>query len=174
MKHSVKTLLCLVLCICTLACFAACKNKATTPTGATSLPTDTDTIYYLSGVKYGEERVWNLEELEIADPEMCYIYFATDGTGVMNIDGWETYFTYADGQLWDELTPDVKVNYIVEGDALTLEQEGYKLVFTRGELPEWAQPQEEEPPAEDIAPEEFEEPVEENTEAPQTTEASQG
>ena len=102
------------------------------------------------------------------------MYFETDGTGVMNIDGWETYFTYADGQLWEELTPDVKVNYIVEGDALTLEQEGYKLVFTRGELPEWAQPQEEEPPAEDIAPEEFEEPVEESTEAPQTTEASQG
>jgi len=155
MKHSVKMLLCLLLCVCTLACFAACKDEtATAPTTANALPTDTASIYYLSGVKYGEEKVWTLDQLDIVDPEMCYIYFAPEGTGELHIELYDSYFQYADGQLWDELDPETKVNYIVEGDALTLEQNGYKLVFTRGELPEWALPQEEEILEEDMIPEE--------------------
>ena len=156
MKHSVKMLLCLVLCICTLACFAACKKKnaPAAPATSTNLPTDTASIYYLTGVKYGEEKVWTMDQLDIADPEQCYIYFSRDGTGEMHIELYDSYFQYADGQLWDDLDPDTKVNYVIESDCLTLEQDGYKLVFTRGELPEWAQPQEEEEIIEDVIPEE--------------------
>ena len=132
-------LLCMVMALCLVFCLSACGDKAE---DSNDVSTSTATIYYLSGCRYDQE-VYTLDQLEIGDPEMCYIYFATDGTGILCIDGWETFFEYADGQLWDEIDPDTKCNYTVEGDALTLEQDGYVLVFTQGELPEWAQSQEE-------------------------------
>ena len=54
-------------------------------------------------------------------------------------------------------------------DSLTLEQDGYVLVFTQGELPEWAQPQEDD--QETVEEEIYIDPessvtVEENAEAP--------
>lgn len=143
MKHFVK-ILCLALVLCVSLGFAACKKDADAQNPVTNtLPTDTATIYYLSGCSYGET-VYTTDQLLISDPAQTYIYFDVDGYGILSIDSFETYFQYADGQLWDEIDPDTKVNYSIQGDALTLEQEGYKMVFTRGELPEWAQPQEEE------------------------------
>ena len=160
MKKIAKILLCLVLVLCTLACFAACKKK-NAATAATEIPTDAAVCYYLAGAKYGDEKVWPLSDLQIYDPQECYIYFDPSGTGLLCIDGWDvTYFEYADGQLWDEMDPDSKTNYIVEGDALTLEQDGYKLVFTKGEIPERfiAQEETEEVPNEGVV----EEPAEES------------
>ena len=133
-------ILCLVLALSLALALGACKKD---PVPSTELPKDTATIYYLSGVVYGET-VYGLEQMQISDPTQCYVFFDIYGTGILCVDGWETYFEYADGQLWDEIDPDTKVNYSILGDALTLEQDGYKMVFTRGELPEWAQPQEEE------------------------------
>ena len=139
MKKNAK-LLCALLALCLLLAFAACKKNQP---ATTELPKDTATIYYLSGVSYSET-VYTLDQLQIADPAQCYIFFDLGGTGSLCIDGWETFFEYENGQLWDEIDPETKVNYSVSGDALTLEQDGYKMVFTQGELPEWAQPQEEE------------------------------
>ena len=139
MKKTAK-LLCALLALCLLLAFAACKKNQP---ATTELPKDTATIYYLSGVSYSET-VYTLDQLQIADPAQCYIFFDLGGTGILCIDGWETFFEYEHGQLWDEIDPETKVNYSVSGDALTLEQDGYKMVFTQGELPEWAQPQEEE------------------------------
>ena len=140
MKKTTK-LLCALLVVCVLLAFGACKKNQ--PATTTQLPTDTATIYYLSGVRYGET-VYTLDQLQISDPSQCYIFFDLDGMGILCIDGWETFFEYENGQLWDEIDPDTKVNYSITGDALTLEQDGYKMVFTQGELPEWAQPQEDE------------------------------
>lgn len=130
--------LCIAMALCLVFCLSACNDKEE---GGNDVSTSTATIYYLSGCRYDQE-VYTLDQLEIGDPAQCYIYFATDGTGILCIDGWETYFEYADGQLWEEIDPDTKCNYTVSGDSLTLEQDGYVLVFTQGELPEWAQPQE--------------------------------
>lgn len=136
MKQTTK-LLCLVLVLCVSLGFAACKKDAAAQTPA--LPTDTASIYYLSGVSYGEH-VYTTDQLLISDPTECYIFFDLDGYGVLCIDTFETYFQYAGGQLWEELDPETKTNYMVQGDSLTLEKDGYKMVFTKGELPEWALP----------------------------------
>ena len=133
-------ILCLALALCLAFALGACKKD---PAPTTELPKDTAVIYYLSGVVYGED-VYGLDQMQISEPSECYIYFEPNGFGILCIDTWETYFEYADGQLWDEIDPSTKVNYSILGDALTLEQDGYKMVFTQGELPEWAQPQEEE------------------------------
>lgn len=142
-------LLCVVLVLCMALAFGSCK-KNPAPADATVLPTETASIYYLSGVSYNET-VYGVNQMQISDPSQCYIFFDLDGSGILCIDSWETYFEYEDGQLWEVLDPTTLVNYTIQGDALTLEQDGYKMVFTRGELPEWALPQEsnqEEIPAE--------------------------
>lgn len=141
MKRSLKLILCLVLVLCALLSFGACKKNNADP-ASTALPADTASIYYLSGVSYGET-VYTTDQLLISDPTLTYIFFDTDGYGILSVDSFETYFQYADGQLWDELDSDTKVNYSINGNSLTLEQNGYKMVFTRGELPDWAIEEEE-------------------------------
>ncbi len=165
-------LICFVLVLSTLLAFSACKKNAPAP-AANTLPTDTAAIYYLTGAKWGENEVRTLEELDIADPAECYIFFDLGGVGILCIDGWETFFEYADGQLWEDITPDTKINYIIEGDSLTLEQDGYCLVFTRGDLPEWAQSQDdqEELPQEEAGAESEVVPTEAPAETAAPTEA---
>lgn len=129
--------MCLALVLCALLSFGACKKNAASQIPATTVPANTASIYYLSGVSYGQE-VYPTDQLLISDPADTYIYFDGNGFGILCIDTFEEYFEYADGQLWYELDPDTKVNYSLSGNALTLEQDGYKIVFTKGELPEWA------------------------------------
>ncbi len=138
---------CIVMALCLVFCLGACDNSS--DESSNNVSASTATIYYLSGCRYDQE-VYTLDQLEISDPSMSYIYFEPNGTGILCIDGWETFFSYADGQLWDDIDPNTKCNYTVSGDSLTLEQDGYTLVFTQGELPEWAQVQEEEPVDEEI------------------------
>ena len=156
MKHSAKRLMCIALVLCALLSFGACKKNAA-PQVPAAVPANTASIYYLSGVSYGEE-VYTADQLLISDPAETYIFFDGNGFGILCIDTFEEYFEYADGQLWYELDPETKVNYSVSGNALTLEQDGYKIVFTKGELPEWAIQEEdtqEELPEEELPTEEL-------------------
>lgn len=150
MKHMLKTGLCLILVLCSLLSFSACKKKNATATtapatAATNVPTNSITCFYLSGAKYGDEKVWPLADLEIDNPERSFIIFYPEGYGFLLLDDWQEYaFEYADGKLWEDWNPEVTLNYTISGDALTLEQDGYKLIFTRGDVPEDMIPTEEE------------------------------
>ena len=140
MKSTAK-LLCLVLALCVALTFGAC-NKSTGMESTTQLPADGASIYYLSGAKYAEV-VYDPSQLEIGDASEYYIYFLPEGTGELVMGGISyNSFTYADGVLTEEITG-ATCAYSILGDTLSLEQDGVTLVFTRGELPDWLQPQEE-------------------------------
>ena len=70
-------ILCLVLALSLALALGACKKD---PVPSTELPKDTATIYYLSGVVYGET-VYGLEQMQISDPTQCYVFFDIYGTG---------------------------------------------------------------------------------------------
>lgn len=163
MKRTAKLIVCMLLVLCTLLTFAACKKKGKNDQAAQSEPTAS--IYYLAGATYGDT-TYTLDQLWIDDPAQNYIFFDVDNTGFMCLDYAEYYFEYADGQLWHELEPDTKINYILTGDALTLEQDGYKLVFTKGELPDWAIADE----SDEVTQENVEETPEEETPEEETPE----
>ena len=147
MNRILKVALCLMLVLCTLVAFSACKKKgdaaATTAPAAAELPENAISCFYLSGAKYGDEKVWPLEDLEIDNPDRCFIIFYPEGYGLLMLDDWtEFYFEYADGQLWEEWDPESPLTYTITGDTLTLDQDGYQLVFTKGEVPEDMIPEE--------------------------------
>lgn len=65
-----------------------------------------------------------------ADYEM-YIELKEDGTGTMATDGETVEMAWKDDQIWPADDPDDKVTFEVDGDTLTMEQDGAKLVFKK-------------------------------------------
>jgi len=120
MKKSVSIILCLVM-VLGLACtLAACGDGSVAgrydmvsmEMGGTVI--DIDTLEAMSGSKV----------------EM-YIQLNEDGTGVLCSMGETVDMEWADGQMWPVDDPDDKVAFEVDGDTLTMEQEGAKMVFEK-------------------------------------------
>ena len=118
MKKSVKAVLCLSLVAILLVTLVACGGIAgrydlvTMEAGGQSM--DIAALKALTG-----------QEMDM------YLELNSDGTGVMKMDGETTEMVYDDSQIWPASDPDDKVAYTVDGDTLTIEQDGVKMVFKK-------------------------------------------
>lgn len=72
------------------------------------------------------------EALKEMDTEMeMYIELKEDGTGTMASEGEVMEMAWADGEIWPAEDPTDKVPFEIDGDTLTMEQEGIKMVFKK-------------------------------------------
>lgn len=118
MKKTVKAAFCLSLVAILMVSLVACGGVAGR--------------YNLVSMEMGETKldIESLKAMAGTDVEM-YIELNDDGTGVMNMDGETTQMAYADGKIWPVNEADDKVPFTVNGDTLTLEQDGIKMVFKK-------------------------------------------
>ena len=118
MKKSVKTILCLVLVIGIVCTLAACGGVAGR--------------YELASMAMGDQEmdIAALKALAGTDVEM-YIELKDDGTAVLAMDGEVTEMQWADGEMWPANNPSDKIPFTVDGDELTMEQSGIKLIFKK-------------------------------------------
>ena len=72
------------------------------------------------------------ESLKALGGEMeMYIELEDDGTGTMASEGEVIEMGWADGEIWPAEDPEDKVAFTVDGDTLTMEQDGMKRVFKK-------------------------------------------
>jgi hypothetical protein len=72
------------------------------------------------------------ESLEALGSEVeMYLELEKDGTGTMASNGEVVAMGWADGQIWPAEDPEDKAPFTVDGDTLTIEQEGIKMVFKK-------------------------------------------
>lgn len=67
----------------------------------------------------------------VDDPDSCYISLWKDGTGVLSIFGNAMVIEWENDRLWPDGKPNDTVPFLLEGNTLTLEYEGQKLVFCK-------------------------------------------
>lgn len=60
-----------------------------------------------------------------------YIELNDDGTGTMASEGKVIDMGWADGEIWPTDNPSDKVAFVIDGDSLTMEQDGIKMVFKK-------------------------------------------
>ena len=130
MKKIISILLCCTLLTGMLLCFAGC--------GAEPAAADISGKYVLSSIRQGDQTA-SKEQLEamLAQNEMSLedftIELKSDGTAIYNTFGIEQHLLYGDGKLWSEENPDIAYTYSVDGDLLTVEQDGAQMIFQKTE-----------------------------------------
>ena len=113
-----KKVLCSALVAIMLLCMTACGNNITGRYDFYSMDMD--------GVQV------TAESLEALGSEIeMYVELEKDGTGTMASDGEVIEMGWADGEIWPAEDPTDKAAFVVDGDTLTIEQEGMKLVFKK-------------------------------------------
>ena len=119
MKKTVRAALCLSLVAILLVSLVACGGGVAGH-------------YNLVSMEMGGQKmdIAALQALAGTSVEM-YIELNDDGTGVMCMDGETTEMCYGDGMIWPVNDADDKVPFTVDGDTLTLEQDGMKMVFEK-------------------------------------------
>lgn len=119
MKRTIKAVLCLILVMGIVCSLAACGN-------------DIVGRYELIEMESNGQKldIAALKSLAGSDIDM-YLELFEDGTGVLKMDGDTTQMSWADGMIWPTNQGDEKVAFTVDGDVLTLEREGVKLVFKK-------------------------------------------
>ena len=65
------------------------------------------------------------------DPDSCYVSLWADGTGVLSIFGQSVDIEWEDGKLWPGGRPEDALSYQLEGNTISMEYEGEKLVFSK-------------------------------------------
>ena len=65
-----------------------------------------------------------------AEMEM-YIELEEDGTGTMANEGEVIEMGWEDGEIWPADDPDDRVAFTIDGDTLSMEQDGIKMVFKK-------------------------------------------
>lgn len=83
------------------------------------------------GLVYEGELLEGILEMIGMSTDDMYIELNDDGTGTMSVMGEVAEMRYDDNMIWPVESPDEKVPYEVSGDKLTLEIEGYKMVFEK-------------------------------------------
>lgn len=115
MKNTVIKLLCLTLVLSTLLTLSACSLAFGT--------------YKLDSASMGGLTV-SLETIGM-DPDECYLEMTPFGTAVMVFQGEEKDMKYGDGKIWPADDEDDKVNFEIDGDTITIEMSGVKLIFKK-------------------------------------------
>lgn len=113
-----KKILCSALVAVMLLCMTACGNSIAGRYNFYSMEMD--------GVEITAESLAALGgELEM------YIELTDDGTGTMASEGEVIEMGWADGEIWPADDPTDKVAFEIDGDTLTMEQDGIKMVFKK-------------------------------------------
>ena len=113
-----KKVLCSALAVIMLLCMTACGNNIAGRYNFHSMN--------MEGMEVTAESLKALgSEVEM------YIELEKDGTGTMASEGEVIAMGWADGEIWPAEDPEDKVAFTVDGDTLTLEQDGMKMVFKR-------------------------------------------
>ena len=128
MKKYLRGILCLMLVLSMVACFAAC--------GAAEL--EAGTYYFVSMTKDGEtQTVEDLEkELEgtgVSVKDMLYLQVNDDGTAVLCFMGEKQELKWDAENMWPaDKDGTNKSGYTYEDGEITLSSEGYSMTFEKG------------------------------------------
>ena len=119
MKKTVSTVLCLVLVLGVVFSLTACGSNVAGRYELTTMEMDGQVI--------------DIEKMKILageDIEM-YIELTEDGTALLNMYVELTKMLWADGKIWPENDADDKIDFTIDGDILTMEQSGMKMIFEK-------------------------------------------
>ena len=137
MKKFMRGMICLMLALCMVMCFAACEKDEDDKKSSKSVA---GTYQFYEMTQDGETiTMADLEEQldaagmagEIDMDEFCYLELDKDGTGILVLMGEEMEMEYDDEYIWPVDEADEKVEYTFKSGKLTMEQDGMKLVFKK-------------------------------------------
>ena len=131
MKKYLHSVLCLLLAVCIVMCFAACDNKNDQTTKAMA---GTYKFQEMSrdGVTVTVEDLQEVAEYyELDMDEFCYLTLNEDGTGVLCLMGQAADMVYDDTCIWAVGEEGEKIEYAFENSTFTLEYSGAKLIFKK-------------------------------------------
>ena len=113
-----KKVLCSALVAIMLLCMTACGSSVAGRYDFESMEMD--------GVKITAQSLKDMG----AEMEM-YIELEKDGTGTMASDGEVIEMGWEDGEIWPAEDPTDRVAFTIDGDTLTMEQDGVEMVFKK-------------------------------------------
>ena len=113
-----KKVLCSALVAIMLLCMTACGSSVAGRYDFESMEMD--------GVKIIAQSLKDMG----AEMEM-YIELEEDGTGTMASDGEVIEMGWEDGEIWPAEDPTDRVAFTIDGDTLTMEQDGVEMVFKK-------------------------------------------
>ncbi|MBQ7017000.1 MAG: hypothetical protein IJN10_08620 [Firmicutes bacterium] len=113
-----KKVLCSALVAIMLLCMTACGSSVAGRYDFESMEMD--------GVKITAQSLKDMG----AEMEM-YIELEEDGTGTMASDGEVIEMGWEDGEIWPAEDPTDRVAFTIDGDTLTMEQDGVEMVFKK-------------------------------------------
>jgi len=129
MKKYLRSILCLLMALSVVFCFAACSDKEDDEDEEDEGSSIAGTYVLDSMESDGEEMTAeDLEDVGIS-PEAFYIVLDEDGTGTSCIEGDEEEIEWDDEELTDSTGE--SVSYTVKGSKLTIEIEGMTMTFKK-------------------------------------------
>lgn len=132
MKKTLRMILCLVLTLSLMTCFAACDLFGDDEGGSSKSGSSIAGKYEFYSMTMEGETI-TAEDLEDmgADPSAMYIEINKDGTAILSTNGEETDMEWEDNMMWPADDEDDKAEFTVSGSKLTLEQDGMEMVFKK-------------------------------------------
>ena len=139
MKKFMRGMICLMLALCMVMCFAACEKddddkKSDKSVAGTyqfyEMTQDGETITMADLEEQLEQYAEYMDE-EIDMDEFCVLKLNKDGTGKLILMGEEMEMEYDDEYIWPVDDADEKVEYTFKSGKFTMEQDGMKLVFKK-------------------------------------------
>ena len=121
MKKFMRGMLCLMLVLCMMMCFAACDEEKRDKSIA-------GTYYFLEMTIDGETYDREMMEEIGMDYKDMYIKFNKDGTGKLVTDDSTEEFEWDDEVIDDGIEP---IEYTYKNNKITIEYEGVEMVFER-------------------------------------------
>lgn len=122
MKKFMRGILCLMLALCMMMCFAACDEDEKEGKSIAG------TYYFLEMTMDGETYDREMLEGTGIDYKDMYIKFNKNGTGELVTDGDTVDFEWEDGIIDDGID---EIEYEVKGDKVTIEYDGVEMVFEK-------------------------------------------
>lgn len=131
MKKFMRGMICLLLALCMMMCFAACdKDDDDDDKKSSKSVAGTYQFYEMTqdGVTYTAD---DIEEMGMDLDEFCILELNKDGTGTLVMMGEEMEMEYDDDYIWPVDKEDEKVEYTYKSGKFTMEQDGAVLIFKK-------------------------------------------